>query len=296
MISGAAMRNAKDIKWAAEQRFQFIEHQAFWCGGLNRSDLTYHFGLSVPQASKDLAAYQSMLPENLVYDASKRRYFRSSKFEAGFIDLDADYFLRTLADANDDDSDKGDDTILGPIAETLPLPRRTINPEVLQPIAQCAAEGRSIEINYVSMNAQSPDAGWRRITPHAFCSDSLRWHVRAFCHKSGGFRDFIISRCLSTRLVDEPGAAPEEDKLWNSKFEVVLTPNPMLSQRQREAIATEYAMSDLTLTANVRRAMLYYFNKRLRLDAAPMLDGPHEAPLCVLNRVDYDVALAEAMK
>jgi predicted DNA-binding transcriptional regulator YafY len=285
------MQDIKDIKWAAEQRFQFIEHQAFWRGGLNRSDLTDHFGLSVPQASKDLAAYQSMLPENLIYDASKRRYFRSTKFEAGFINLDADDFLRTMADACGHFCETGGSAI----AEALPLPRRTISPAVLQPIAQCAAEGRSIEINYVSMSADTPDAEWRRITPHTFCSDSLRWHVRAFCHRSRVFRDFIISRCLSTRLIDEPGARPEDDRLWNSKFEVVLTPNPMLSDRQRAAIATEYAMNDLTLTVNVRQAMLYYFNKRLRLDAAPSLDGPHEAPLCVLNKAEYDVALAEAI-
>ena len=67
------MQTVKDIKWAAEQRFQFIEHQAFWCGGLNRIDLTSHFGLSVPQASNDLAAYQALHPENLTYDPSKRR-------------------------------------------------------------------------------------------------------------------------------------------------------------------------------------------------------------------------------
>jgi hypothetical protein len=55
-------------------------------------------------------------------------------------------------------------------------------------------------------------------------------------------------------------------------------------------------MIDGILTISVRRAMLYYFNKRLRLDAAPSLDEPHESPLVVKNRDDFIAALAGAMK
>jgi len=45
----------------------------------------------------------------------------------------------------------------------------------------------------------------------------------------------------------------------------------------------------------VRKALLYYFHKRLRLDVADKLDNPHEAPIVVANRVAFDAALAEAM-
>jgi hypothetical protein len=55
-------------------------------------------------------------------------------------------------------------------------------------------------------------------------------------------------------------------------------------------------MDDGILTINVRQAMLYYFNKRLRLDAAPSLDAPHESPLIVKNRDEFIAVLAGAMK
>lgn len=290
------MQTVKDIKWAAEQRFQFIEHQAFWCGGLNRSDLTAHFGLSVPQASKDIAAYQALHPENLTYDPSKRRYFRSPQFKAGFITLDAEGFLRASVVQEMGGTAGGEHPDRLPIAESLPIPRRKIDPNVLQPIAQCVAEGRSVEIKYISMSTNKPDAMWRRITPHAFGHDGLRWHIRAFCHTSRKFKDFIVSRCMDTRDVDVAGAAPESDVFWNSFFQVGLVPNPLLSEQQQQIISGEYGMVDDILTINVRRAMLYYFNKRLRLDAAPSLDGPHESPLVVKNRDDFIAALAEAMK
>ena len=44
----------------------------------------------------------------------------------------------------------------------------------------------------------------------------------------------------------------------------------------------------------VRRAMLYYFSKRLRLDVADRFDDPREAPVVVKNRGEFDVALMEA--
>jgi WYL domain len=290
------MQTVKDIKWAAEQRFQFIEHQAFWCGGLNRSDLTTHFGLSVPQASKDLAAYQALHPENLTYDPSKRRYLRSIEFKAGFITLDSDEFLRASVGQAMDGNPADGELERQPIAEGLPFPHRKIDPYVLQPIAQCVVEGRSVEIKYVSMSTNRPDAMWRRITPHAFGHDGLRWHVRAFCHRSETFKDFIVSRCLDTRHVDVAGATPEVDETWNSLFPVMLVPNPLLSEQQQQIITREYGMIDGILTISVRRAMLYYFNKRLRLDAAPSLDEPHESPLVVKNHDDFIAALAGAMK
>jgi predicted DNA-binding transcriptional regulator YafY len=182
------------------------------------------------------------------------------------------------------------------IAEGLPFPHRKIDPYVLQPIAQCVAEGQSVEIKYFSMSTNRPDAMWRRITPHAFGHDGLRWHVRAFCHTSRKFKDFIVSRCVDTRHVDVSGSQPQLDESWNSYFSVVLVPNALLSEQQQKIISSEYGMIDGILTINVRQAMLYYFNKRMRLDAATSLDAPHEAPLVVKNRDDFIAALAGAMK
>jgi hypothetical protein len=44
----------------------------------------------------------------------------------------------------------------------------------------------------------------------------------------------------------------------------------------------------------VRKALLYYFEKRLRLDGISALDGPHETPVVITNRDEFARALAEA--
>ena len=42
---------------------------------------------------------------------------------------------------------------------------------------------------------------------------------------------------------------------------------------------------------SVRLALLYYFNKRLRLDVAEQLDSPHETPIVVANAEEFREAL-----
>jgi hypothetical protein len=43
----------------------------------------------------------------------------------------------------------------------------------------------------------------------------------------------------------------------------------------------------------VRKALLYYFNKRLRLDVAKAIDDPKETPVVVLNEKAFQDVLAE---
>ena len=59
-------------------------------------------------------------------------------------------------------------------------------------------------------------------------------------------------------------------------------------------MAEDYDMTDGLVSVPVRRALLYYFQKRLRLDASGTVDGPHETPVVVRNREEFAQALAEA--
>ena len=59
-------------------------------------------------------------------------------------------------------------------------------------------------------------------------------------------------------------------------------------------MALDYGMTGEKLTVQVRLALLYYFNKRLRLDVAERLDSPRERPVIVANRQEFDSALAKA--
>ena len=61
-------------------RLRFIDSMMDYYGWMNREHLTDFFGISVPQASKDLGDYQMEFPDNIVYNLSAKRYERSATY------------------------------------------------------------------------------------------------------------------------------------------------------------------------------------------------------------------------
>ena len=283
------------MRWGVEKRLEFIEFRLFWEGGINRADIIERFGVSVPQASKDLSFYGQKAPGNLVYDTRQKRYFAAPRFKPVFLKPEADRYLTQLRSVSDR-MVSPEETWLSNMPETdaMPVPHRLVDVDVLRSLLAAVRRQRAIEILYQSMNPIRPEPTWRWITPHAFGNDGLRWHVRAYCHIDKKFKDFILSRCLQTRGDGEAGARPEDDAFWNETFLVVLSPNPALSQSQQSVVAQDYDMAGGRVSVPVRRALLYYFQKRLRLDSAGALDGPHETPVVITNREEFAQALAEA--
>ena len=284
------------IRWGTEQRMEFVEFRTFWEGGVNRSDITQRFGVSVPQASNDLTLYQKLAPGNLRYDSSEKRYVPTGEFAPRYLKLDADSYLVQLKAVSDHVLNIDDTWIVRPPDfDGMPVPTRRVDPGILKRLIAAIRAERSIEIYFQSMNKNRAEAIWRRITPHAFAHDGLRWHVRAFCHVDRKFKDFIISRCRDLRDEGAPGAKPSEDHQWNEFFDVILKPNPDLTAKQRETIALDSEMTDGLSKTRVRRALLYYFEKRLRLDIEAGKDKPAETPVVIHNRDEFIKARDAAM-
>lgn len=285
------------LKWGVEQRLEFIEFQLFWEGGINRADITEFFGISVPQASNDLSKYQELVPKNVRYDRSEKRYFATDSFKPKFLEPDADQYLIELSGLADSSISKNQSWLSNPpIVDAMPIPHRRVDVTVLKDVLAAIRENNSIEVNYQSMNPKRPKPEWRRITPLAFGSDGLRWHVRAYCHIDLRYKDFLLSRCLDARDLGDPLESEDGDLQWNELFDVNLIPNPKLGDLQRKVIAKDYEMTGDRVTIPVRRALLYYFKKRLRLDVAEALDDPKEAPVIVENKAKFEAAIEEASR
>lgn len=281
-------------RWGAEQRIEFIDFVSYWEGSINRSHLMDHFGISAQQASGDLMSYQALAPRNLRYDLSSKRYVSTDEFECKFVKPDADRYLGQLS-ALTSHMIEEEDTWLGdaPVADLIPIPTRRVNPEILRAVIKAIRSHKSIEIEYQSLSSATPNAVWRRITPHAFGSDGSRWHIRAFCHRDKRFKDFLLSRCRGTRGEQAAGANSTSDEQWFSYFGVELVPNPKLSEWEKKAIELDYAMFNGRVVLQVRRALLYYFDKRLRSELAlhgPLAtqQDPKERPVVIANLDEYE--------
>jgi WYL domain len=282
------------LRWGTEQRLEFIEFRLFWDGSVNRSDITERFGISAAQASADLTQIRELARENIHYDSSVKSYLPTDNFRPRVLKPNAEHYLAQLW-ALSDNIIAPIDTWIGELPEVgiTPVSARGVEPGTLRTFLATIRKRRSIWIEYQSLNDSRPDPIWREITPHAFGSDGLRWHLRAYCHIENVFKDFIISRCLQIGKLGEPGLDAAKDVDWSTFFDVILVPNPKLSPAQQKTIERDYGMKDGRSELRVRRALLYYLDKRLRLDVAEKQDRPKETPIIVANRNEYDATLRQ---
>lgn len=70
--------------YAVLQRLRLIDFLLEHYGRINRDSLMDYFGISLPQASHDFAAYQKAAPGNMQYDARQRAYVATAYFKREF--------------------------------------------------------------------------------------------------------------------------------------------------------------------------------------------------------------------
>lgn len=275
------------LKWGVERRLEFIEFRLLWEGGVNRSDIINSFGVSVPQASKDLTLYQERAPGNVAYDKSAKRYIAADGFKPQFLNPDPDAFLSRLQAVVEGADWQRDSWIsAAPDADVALTPKRDVDGDVLRAVLNAIRNQRSIEVMYQSMNPLRPDPKWRRITPHAFGHDGFRWHARAFCHLEETFKDFLLPRILKSRGEDEPGASGEADHFWHEYYPLEIAPHPALTSSQQEVVAKDYGMKGRKCVLRVRAAMLFYVMKRLGLLNDAVNEDPRRQHIVLLNEAD----------
>ena len=283
------------MRWGVEQRLEFIEFRLFWEGVINRADIVNFFGVSVPQASKDLTLYQERAPGNMEYDTRGKRYVAAGKFVLRFLDPDPYVYLAQLRSVAERTVASHESWIAGPPKVDVALtPRRDIDIEVLRKVLDAVRDGKSIEAFYQSMNRERPDPIWRRITPHAFGYDGFRWHARAYCHLTHKFKDFLLPRILDIRNTDEPGGTADKDWSWNNYFDVIIGPHPDLTDSQKKVVAKDYGLDHDTGVLSVRYAMLFYVLKRLGLLGDAAKQSPRAQHIVALNRKETEAALQKA--
>jgi hypothetical protein len=283
------------VRWGIEQRLEFIEFRLFWEGSINRANITEFFGVSVPQASKDLTLYQERAPGNMEYDTRAKRYVAAERFVLRFLEPDPYIYLSQLRSVAEGAAPASDSWIAAlPSADVALTPRRDIDIEVLRKILDASRDCASVDIFYQSMNRARPDPIWRRITPHAFGYDGFRWHTRAYCHIEHRFKDFLLPRILDVGSKGEPGESGDQDWLWNNYFDVIIGPHPALTEGQQKVVIKDYGLDRGNGALSVRYAMLFYVLKRLGLLGDAAKQSAYTQHIVTVNRKEAEAALEKA--
>ncbi|MDQ8195799.1 hypothetical protein QEH59_15305 [Coraliomargarita sp. SDUM461004] len=248
--------------WSEKQRLLFIERLLYWRGSINRRDLCEHFGISLPQATKDLVSYTTLNSGACQYDVRRKCYVAAAKMQTVLREPNFSEDMEVVGAAMRDGLEFGEFVLGGS------RPRRVADLALHRKLSLAACNQECVEAAYWSVKSGSSETRW--LSPRGFGFDGLRWHVRAYCHRSELFKDFVIGRfqtvgrrkpCLFEDLVDVD---------WLETETLTFRPNPELSKHQRTALEMDYGMESGRLQLAVRRAMRIYALRRLGFVQEPL--------------------------
>lgn len=270
------------LKWDLRQRLKLLECTLLLNGWVRTQALTESFGISRAQASKDFAVYQSLAPDNLVYDRSGKRYQAGEAFRPALLSGRTSEMLDLLAALPGEDRPVVALAAAGPAVEILRPMERELDLDVFRAVSAAASNGCRVAVEYQSMRRPEP----RRVTlsPHTLVYSGFRWHVRAFSHDHGEYRDFVLARMRGAELVpDAAGALRAEDRDWGEMVELVVGVHPELAPAQQAVIAADYGMRDGRTVYPVRRAMVPYFLRLMQIDPEREHPDPTVQQIRLLN-------------
>jgi hypothetical protein len=275
------------LRWSVERRLAHIEERLYWLGTVNRTDLVRRFGVSMSQASADIARYLAQAPHGLAYDKSAKCYVAGEDFRPVLGPPDAARLLGELRLVDLGILPVGD-TMLGDIPPfaAAPLPERMVDPAVLRAVVRAIRARTALSVVYQSMSRAEPAR--RIIEPHALAHDGFRWHARAFDRETAAFRDFVLGRISRPRPAEAAQAKPEADRDWHRVVDLLIAPHPGLTPAQARAITLDYGLAGGEARIPVRRALLFYALKRLGLDVPEDARPPHEQHIVLLNRAEIE--------
>ena len=256
-------QRVESLSHAQRERLAYIDFRLYFFGEIGRPDLASRFGVAPAGATRDIALYREIAPQNIEFDGSSKVYRIGQQFLPIFEHA-PQRVLSSLALGFGEGVSGGSQPLL-----PCESPTALSNPkmDVLAPICRAIHARRPVAIRYHSMSSGESE---RVIVPFALVDTGLRWHVRAFDRKSGEFRDFVVTRIEAPTLLDEEPQSnerPDNDIQWTRIVELDFVPHPRLSRP--EIIRMDYGMKDGLIRMRVRAAVAGYMLLRWSVDCSP---------------------------
>jgi predicted DNA-binding transcriptional regulator YafY len=260
-----------DLTQPQRDRLAYVELRVRFIGEIRRQDLVSRFGIQSAAATRDLALYKELAPNNIEYDPKGKSYVTGGDFRAVF-DYPAERVLAWLSQGfGDGEPSKLKSWI------SCEIPSRLSQPDldILASVTRAIHQKRPLAVAYHSLSSGVTE---REIIPFALIDNGLRWHARAFDRRSGEFRDFVITRIENPRLIVGSKVLSEErsdqDIQWTRIVELELVPHP--DQPRPEITEMDYRMTGGSLSLKLRAATAGYILRQWSVDCSAdhRLRGP----------------------
>ncbi len=259
----------KDQSQPQQERLFYLEFRLYFLGHANRSDLQQRFGLKESSASRDIALYKKLVPNNVVYDYGIKSYIPQESFKPLFSYTAAQVLTALTHGFGDDYSGPKYPEIATEAPGQMPLPFIP----TLAAVTRAIHKHQALSVEYIS---ESKGKRTVAIVPHALINTGIRWSVRAYDRTSQQFTDFVINRIEKVYGISdgpELNELKESDALWNTIAEVALVPHP--SMPCPEAVMQEFGMFNGSITMTCRSALKSYLLDQWKVDTG---EQPSEIP------------------
>lgn len=256
-------KDLSDQSQTQQERLAYIELNLWFLGEIRRQSLVTRFQIKAASATRDLALYANLAPQNMRYDISAKTYFIGADFEPLYC-FTCDRVMTWLS--------KGfADGFPGVCAAGVPALQlmRLGQPNLgnLGAVTRAIFQQQPLRIRYESLNGPSE----RVIVPHVLVDNGLRWHVRAFDRKADEFRDFVVTRILDPEILDEPSVPDRQrrhaDNQWNQTVTLELVAHP--DQPRPEVTYLDYPMENGVMTMTVQAITAGYTLRQWSVDCSP---------------------------
>lgn len=250
------------------ERLSHIDFKLYFLGELRRADVVDRFGTGPAGATRDIALYRELAPENLELDNSDKVYRPTQAFEPLF-----EHSPHRVLTALTHGYGEGLGELLGDevhpmlrceVPSALSLPKTSI----LAPLTRAIHRGKAVKLRYTSIDSGRIE---RELVPVALVDSGLRWHVRAFDRRNRQFRDFVLTRMEEPIVLEHSVVLREEtaelDLQWSRIIELELVPHPQ--HTRPEVVLMDYPFAeDGVLRVRVRAANTGYMLRRWSVDCS----------------------------
>ncbi|MGN8063338.1 WYL domain-containing protein [Ralstonia sp. 22111] len=257
-------RDLDRLPRAQRERLSHIDFKLYFLGELRRADVVERFETGPAGATRDIAQYREIAPENLELDPTTKAYRPTVEFTPLFEHQPQRVLTALSQGFGEGIGDHLQSMVRCEFPTALSLPKMS----VLAPITRAIHRSKAVRVGYTSIGNGKSD---RELVPLALVDTGIRWHVRAFDRKSQQFRDFVFTRMEHPTLLEDSPVAREEtaehDVQWSRLIELELVPHP--EHPRPEVVMLDYDMPDGLLRVKVRAANAGYILRRWSVDCSP---------------------------
>jgi WYL domain len=256
------------------ERLSHIDFKLYFLGELRRADMVERFETGPAGATRDIAQYREIAPENLGLDPASKAYRPTPDFVPLFEHRPERVLTALSQGFGEGIGEQSRPMLRCEFPAALSLPKMSI----LAPITRAINRGKAVRLGYTSIDSGKTE---REFVPLALVDIGTRWHVRAFDRLRKEFRDFVFTRMHNPVVLEDSPVLEEEtaefDVQWSRIIQLELVPHP--NHPRPEVVRMDYEMPDGKLRVNVRAANAGYILRRWNVDCSPdhHLEGPEFA-------------------